>query len=546
MTETETAIESELYIVYTLKNDTKWDEIVAATAKCEQDTKNSIELPIQRWPKRAKLSPSVLCARCLNNQTETSAAIDTTSNRLTVSSATVATVVFVTIAGTNRIQAVGELVSIYGDDTKRSIGPVVLSKFEAFPVFDSLTYTQTTLVKHKRSRKDAEFGLSFGEMSGWCDSWKPSMGTQLDPMQGRRLMDVLMTRIAQSKHALGLNPSVDFIPTTQTVSHIPNPIHNTPLSFFSHVSCDAKVVVPLLVDTLHAKLPSESVLLFVGLVGSRRYGLHHANSDLDFLVVYAAPLRDSILSVDTPPKRIKNPAHASPDLTIIEARYFAQMLLSGDPRMYETLYCTSDDTFVIHDTMQKLLLRRNELYCIDVVRKYLSDATGKHKLQALEKMCSQVNKSGTGTGTGTDTDTDTSTDTGPGASDIENVLMSVSTRKLFYLVFRLLYHCKQVLEQKQLTLRLPQTQWQLVYDIRYGQHWNQHIAQDLLHKAQDLANELQVQVLAPEYNCPGSPEQGGRTGCGVIKLDSAVDTRKQIVNNWLWDMYMTVCNDSVA
>ncbi len=86
--------------------------------------------------------------------------------------------------------------------------------------------------------------------------------------------------------------------------------------FFECASTDPSVVFAALKEQVTKTL---GTIIFACFVGSRRYGLDGPTSDLDFLVVYAAPT-DQVLSIYPPATLFKNPEGALHDVTVMEVR----------------------------------------------------------------------------------------------------------------------------------------------------------------------------------------------------------------------------------
>lgn len=116
------------------------------------------------------------------------------------------------------------------------------------------------------------------------------------------------------------------------------------------------------------------------LCGSRRYNLHFPESDWDLLVVYA--VRD----ITSTHPVIKNPDGMAPDYTLLEVGRFVEMLLDGDPRMIECLFLGAQSEQLIYEDVWKSITAVNSQFlCQSMVKKYLSDATGRAGLAAVRR-----------------------------------------------------------------------------------------------------------------------------------------------------------------
>ena len=88
---------------------------------------------------------------------------------------------------------------------------------------------------------------------------------------------------------------------------------------------------------LLARAALEGAVLCASNLGSRAYNLHHALSDVDMLVLVAAPPH-KLLPLDGPLTTIRNHESFKPDFTLHEAGSFVHHLLAGDPKMLEALF----------------------------------------------------------------------------------------------------------------------------------------------------------------------------------------------------------------
>ena len=148
--------------------------------------------------------------------------------------------------------------------------------------------------------------------------------------------------------------------------------------------------------------------------GSHRYNLHGENSDLDMFVVYIGDT-EKCLSFHPPPLTIKNRTSEQPDFTLYELYRYCELLVTGDPRVVESLFLHSNTVhYATNEYHQFVALRRNVL-SREVIKKYLGDATGNHGLKKLLRWETQAT---------------------PANKD--------RVYKVLYIVMRLLFHAKQI------------------------------------------------------------------------------------------------------
>lgn len=77
-------------------------------------------------------------------------------------------------------------------------------------------------------------------------------------------------------------------------------------------------------------------LTMVSLVGSRAYGLHHADSDYDYRGIYQASTRD-MLGLTKPKEQLES---KEPDVCCFEVGKFCALALAGNPNVLEVLWAT--------------------------------------------------------------------------------------------------------------------------------------------------------------------------------------------------------------
>ena len=118
--------------------------------------------------------------------------------------------------------------------------------------------------------------------------------------------------------------------------------------------------------------------------GSHRYNLHTPSSDLDMFVVYIGDT-EKCLSFHPPPLTIKNRTSEQPDFTLCELYRYCELLVSGDPRVVESLFLHKDTVHYATEEYYRLVELRNNVISREVVRKYLSDACGSRGLKLLRQ-----------------------------------------------------------------------------------------------------------------------------------------------------------------
>jgi predicted nucleotidyltransferase len=103
-------------------------------------------------------------------------------------------------------------------------------------------------------------------------------------------------------------------------------------------------------------------ILLKGVVGSTAYGLDHADSDKDYLGVFAAPTKD-LLGLHPPKDSVVT---KDPDTTVHEAKKFIGLCLGGNPTVSELLWL--DEYEVSTRIGQHLISIRESLLGADRVR----------------------------------------------------------------------------------------------------------------------------------------------------------------------------------
>lgn len=103
-------------------------------------------------------------------------------------------------------------------------------------------------------------------------------------------------------------------------------------------------------------------VLLKGIVGSTAYGLDHADSDKDYLGVYAAPTK-ALLGLSVPKDSVVT---KDPDTTLHEARKFVQLCLGGNPTVSELLWLSGYET--VHPLGRELVAMRRSFLSAERVR----------------------------------------------------------------------------------------------------------------------------------------------------------------------------------
>ena len=148
--------------------------------------------------------------------------------------------------------------------------------------------------------------------------------------------------------------------------------------------------------------------------GSHRYNMHTPDSDLDMFVVYIGDT-EKCLSFHPPPLTIKNRTSEQPDFTLCELYRYCELLVSGDPRIVESLFLHKDTVHYGTEEYHQLMELRNNVISREVVRKYLGDACGSRGLKLLRQWEGQI--------------------TAPSKD---------KQYKVLYIVMRLLFHARQI------------------------------------------------------------------------------------------------------
>ncbi|KAI6661599.1 hypothetical protein LOD99_13472 [Oopsacas minuta] len=184
--------------------------------------------------------------------------------------------------------------------------------------------------------------------------------------------------------------------------------------FFKLSETDSTISSSALWERLTTHVKDYGRIMLACPFGSHRYNLHGENSDLDMFVVYIGDT-EKCLSFHPPPLTIKNRTSEQPDFTLYELYRYCELLVTGDPRVVESLFLHNNSIhYAIDEYYQFVELRKNVL-SRDVVRKYLSDACGNHGLKKLLQWEKQDNP--------------------PNKDKLYKVL---------YIVMRLLFHARQI------------------------------------------------------------------------------------------------------
>eukprot|EP00667_Euglena_gracilis_P021134 EG_transcript_23054 len=101
------------------------------------------------------------------------------------------------------------------------------------------------------------------------------------------------------------------------------------------------------------------------------------SSDVDLLAIVCRPT-DAVVSFAGVPRCLKNENHRKPDFTVMELRYYLQLLLEGDSRMLEGLFAEPAMVVAAAPEWHVVRARRRELLTSVVVEKYLTEILGEN------------------------------------------------------------------------------------------------------------------------------------------------------------------------
>lgn len=114
----------------------------------------------------------------------------------------------------------------------------------------------------------------------------------------------------------------------------------------------------------------ENLYTFKALVGSRAYGLNHAESDYDWRGFYVAPTK-MILGLYSPPEQLKG--NGSDELYWEVGKFF-KLVLENNPNVLESLFSETVE-FPASQVVETMLQRRNEFLSKKLVKTYGGYAT---------------------------------------------------------------------------------------------------------------------------------------------------------------------------
>ena len=201
--------------------------------------------------------------------------------------------------------------------------------------------------------------------------------------------------------------------------------------------------------------------------GSHRYNLDTPTSDLDMFVVYIGDTK-KCLSFHPPPTTIKNRTSEQPDFTIYELYRYSELLVSGDPRVVESLFLNAGTIHYATNEYYELVKLRDIALSREVVKKYMSDACGGHGLRMLKQLLGQK--------------------TPPNEDKVYKVL---------YIVLRLLFHARQIVLGVEFRVFLDDTSEERKFLIRIRKHECSY--QDAMDRIESVKKEIE-QVMESE-NC---------------------------------------------
>eukprot|EP01102_Stenamoeba_stenopodia_P000819 TRINITY_DN10770_c0_g1_i1.p1 TRINITY_DN10770_c0_g1~~TRINITY_DN10770_c0_g1_i1.p1 ORF type:complete len:804 (-),score=186.41 TRINITY_DN10770_c0_g1_i1:2-2197(-) len=123
-------------------------------------------------------------------------------------------------------------------------------------------------------------------------------------------------------------------------------------------------------------------------IGSRRYNLQNAKSDLDLFVIVLYPLED-IVKLRAVEQTFKNPEFVRPDFTIHGVEYFADLLVDSDTKMFECLFLNDQTVYTQTEYWQELRRNRRHFFNVGIIQKYVSEVRGVKGLKKINRLLEQ-------------------------------------------------------------------------------------------------------------------------------------------------------------
>lgn len=146
-----------------------------------------------------------------------------------------------------------------------------------------------------------------------------------------------------------------------------------------------------LFQTLKSKIEEKGQLLYGSLMGSKRYNLHIATSDLDFVLVYLPPI-SAVVGMEPSPGTIKQLDNLRPDFQIHRLEHYCHLLAEGDAKSVELLYVDPNIEYYADPTWRQLVAMRDEFVTKTFVRNYLTELQGAKGLKKLERLVQPMPK----------------------------------------------------------------------------------------------------------------------------------------------------------
>lgn len=131
--------------------------------------------------------------------------------------------------------------------------------------------------------------------------------------------------------------------------------------------------------TMLACFAMADITILKGLVGSKAYGLDHADSDDDFLGIYVAPTTEILRFTGYTDKQSTRVEHEPDDFTLHEIGKYLKLAANGNPTVLELLFL---DDYLIQTQTGKLLVENRDMLLSNIVFK----TYGGYATQQMERL----------------------------------------------------------------------------------------------------------------------------------------------------------------
>lgn len=126
-------------------------------------------------------------------------------------------------------------------------------------------------------------------------------------------------------------------------------------------------------------------ILLATLMGSKRYNLGISTSDLDLVVIYLPFLSDNI-GMKPQPQTFKQFDNLRPDFSVHSLGHFCNLLIDGDSKSVEILFCHHTIIREAHPTWNQLSSWKSRFVTKRVILSYIAELKGAKGLKKLSKL----------------------------------------------------------------------------------------------------------------------------------------------------------------